>query len=250
MKIIDAVWEKRNLGVTCYELEMEFADCAEKVSAALNDLEERQYMVAKVPSSRADLVRLYQNRGYSFIETAIALEFNYKRLGYKVPNMTGTLQRIYNKCSWGLMNKAEQSQLSDEIMKNIFRTDRIFVDPEFTPAQAAQRYDYWIKDLIEKGDIPYKVCFEGEIIGFFIGKRVSSKVYNSILGGLYTKYADFGLGCCMDYANFMVMLQQGVEKSITQVSGNNPAVLKLHTAFGASIQGLEYVLVKHNTCAV
>lgn len=248
MKIIDAVWEKRNLGVSCYELQMRFSDCAEEVAAALDSLDERQYMVVKVPSQRVDLMRLCQIRGYSFIETAIALEFNYKQLGYKVPNMTRSLQKICDKCSWGLMDQAELAQLSDEIMKNIFRTDRIFVDPEFTPAQAAQRYDLWVKDLIRNGNIPYKVCFEGEIIGFFVGKNISAKVNNSILGGLYTKYADSGMGCCMDYAHFMAMLEQGVEKSITQVSGSNPAVLKLHTAFGAEIKGLEYVFVKHNVC--
>ena len=38
MKIIDAFWEKRNLGVTCYELEMEFLDDVNVVSANLNGL--------------------------------------------------------------------------------------------------------------------------------------------------------------------------------------------------------------------
>ena len=39
MKIIDAVWEKRNLGVTCYELQMEAGDCAEDIEKiALGDI--------------------------------------------------------------------------------------------------------------------------------------------------------------------------------------------------------------------
>ena len=76
MNVIDAFWEERNLGVTCYEIQMERSDTAESAADTLDRLEQRQYMVVKIPSSRYDLVPLIQSRGYAFIETAIALETN------------------------------------------------------------------------------------------------------------------------------------------------------------------------------
>lgn len=41
VRVIDTVWVKRNLGVTCYELEMKLADNLEGVSAVLDELSER-----------------------------------------------------------------------------------------------------------------------------------------------------------------------------------------------------------------
>ena len=45
MKIVDAFWEERNLGVTCYELELELSDCLESVEDTLSGLTQRRYMV-------------------------------------------------------------------------------------------------------------------------------------------------------------------------------------------------------------
>lgn len=245
MKIIDAFWEERNLGVTCYELEPGLADSLEEVAAELDGLAERQYMVAKIPSARYDLVRLFQDRGYSFIETAIKLEFNYKKLGYKPPEFPNRLQKICDKSSWAVMDESDLAQMSAEINKNMFHTDRIFTDPAFTKEQATRRYDLWIKDIIEQRHILRKVVFDHKTIGFFADKEISSKVYQGILGGLYTDYQDTGIGFIYYYASFMSRAEDGIEKMITSVSGNNPTALQLNTLFGAEIKGLTYVFVKH-----
>lgn len=182
MNIVDAFWEERNLGVTCYELEMELADKVEAVAAKLDSLTERQYMVAKIPSPRFDLTQLFQSRGYTFIETAINLEISYKKLGYKPPNIPIRLQKICDKCSWGIMDETDLVKLSLEINKNMFSTDRIYNDPKFSKKQAAKRYDLWIKDIIKQGNIPYKVILNNETIGFFLDKVISPGVCHGILG--------------------------------------------------------------------
>ena len=246
MNVIDAFWEERNLGVTCYEIQMERSDTAESAADTLDRLEQRQYMVVKIPSSRYDLVPLIQSRGYAFIETAIALETNYRRMGYRPPVIPQRLQKICGRCSWGPMNEADLAQLSKEIKKNIFKTDRIYIDPAFTKEQAAHRYDLWVKDLVKQGHIPYKVELDQKIIGFFVDKPVAHKVYQGILGGIYTEYEYMGLGYVCDYAGFMSALERGMERCVTSVSGNNPAILRLHTMFGAEVKELTYVFVKHN----
>ena len=245
MKIIDAFWEERNLGVTCYELEPGLADSLEEVAAELDGLAERQYMVAKIPSARYDLVRLFQDKGYSFIETAIKLEFNYKKLGYKPPEFPNRLQKIYDKCSWAVMDESDLAQLSAEINKNMFHTDRIFADPAFTKEQAARSYNLWIKYIIDQGYIPRKVVFEHKTIGFFSDKVIAPKVCQGILGGIYKDSQKPGIGFVRYYAEFMSRVEDGIEKAIYSASGNNPAALQLSTLFGAEIRGLTYVFVKH-----
>ena len=245
MKIVDAFWEERNLGVTCYELELEASDSLAEVAAELDGLTQRQYMVAKIPSVRFDLVQLFQSKGYSFIETSIKLELNFKKLGYKPPEFPDRLQKICEKCSCEIMDEADLAQLSAEIKKNMFDTDRIFIDPVFTKEQAARRYDLWIKDLIKQGDIPYKVVLDNKTVGFFSDKTISPKLSQGVLGGVYADYRDTGMGIVYNYAHFMFCLERGIKKIVTSVSSNNPEVLRLHTLFGAEIKRLAYVFIKH-----
>ena len=70
MKIIDAIWEKRNLGVTCVEVALDATDTVREVKYALAFLEP-QYLVVKVPAGRTDLMFCLSEIGCSFIEAAI-----------------------------------------------------------------------------------------------------------------------------------------------------------------------------------
>lgn len=246
MKIIDAFWEKRNLGVTCYELQMNLTDGLKEVEEKLESLKERQYMVAKIPSARYDLVQLFQNKGYTFIETAIKLEYNYKKLGYKLPDMAKGLKKICDRCSRAVMDESELFRLSSEIKKGIFKTDRIYIDPEFTHEQAARRYDLWVKDLVKQGNIPHKVLFDGETVGFFINRECAPKTYDGMLAGVYSGYEGTGMGYCIQYAGILDALQRGMDKYIGHISGNNPAVLKIMVSLNFPIKELEYVFIKHN----
>ena len=247
MKISDAFWEKRNLGVTCYELQLELADKPEAVAKELDDLEERQYMVARIPSSCCGLVQLFQNRGYSFAEAAIMLENDLRKFHSKKFEIPPKLQKICGRCSWRAMNETELLQLSEEIHKNIFQTDRVYLDPEFTSEQAAQRYEYWTRDLMRQGAVPYKVVMNGEIVGFFLNREIEPHVFDGLLAAAYREYAGSGMGYCIQYAGIMHALEQGGIRYLGHVSGNNPAVLKILLSIGFSIKKLEYVFVKHNS---
>lgn len=246
MKIIDAFWEERNLGVSCYELEMELSDDVGAVLANLNGLENRQYMVAKIPSLRYDLMQLFQSKGYSFIEVSIKLEYNYKKLKYQLPQLSKGVQKLCERCTYAPMDNEDLQQMKSEINKNIFHTDRIYIDPYFTFNQAAKRYNLWIDDLMSKGNIPYKYIFDGNSVGFFINQKITPRLYNSILGGVYTDYLGTGMGLPTMYASFMYFINNNIDRAITHVSSNNPEILKLHTTFGAVIKELSYVFIKHN----
>lgn len=73
MQIIDAFWEKENLGVTSKEVVVDLNDSVDTVRtelAALND----QYIVVKIPASQFDVTNLVQNMGYRFVEEMIEVE--------------------------------------------------------------------------------------------------------------------------------------------------------------------------------
>lgn len=234
MKIIDAFWEERNLGVTCYELQMELSDRVETVATELDNLKERQYMVVKVPSPRHNLMPLLQSGGYSFIETQIRLEMV---IGpdYQLPPVSPAVKKLCERCAVEKMDEADIEQLYQEIRNGMFDTDRVYIDPFFTSEQAANRYIGWTKDLLAKGDTIYKTTFDGKAFGFF----------NGALAGIYNEYKDSGMGFCYRYAAARFDLSHNVKKWHTRVSANNPDIFKLHTMFGAKVKGFEYVYVKH-----
>ena len=241
MKTIDAVWEERNLGVSCYELRMDTNDSLEDVILEYNKLREKQYMVLKIPSSRYDLVQFFQHKGYNFIEAAITLKHDLKNV--TIPRR---VLHVCEKCTWEVMNEQDLQQLSEEIKKNIFKTDRIYIDPEFTRQQAARRYDLWVKDLVKQGDLPYKVSYAGEVVGFFLNKEIEPNVFDGLLAATYNAYEGSGMGYCVQYAGIKSALERGAKSYIGHISGNNPAVMRVLLSIGFLPREIEYIFIKHN----
>ena len=66
MKIIDAVWEKRNLGVETVEFVVENSDTEIVMGEILEA--EKQYNVVKLPTNKPELMKLLQENGYRFVE--------------------------------------------------------------------------------------------------------------------------------------------------------------------------------------
>ena len=240
MQIIDAYWEERNLGVSCYEIKTGFRDSLEEIKEQYEELKERQYMVVKVPSSRPDIIPFFQQREFAFCETAITLEHNLRSID--VPKR---LEKIFEKCRWVRMVEEDIGFLHDQVYKNVFKTDRVYMDPMFTEEQAARRYDCWIQDLIHDDNIPYKVMFQDETVGFFLNKEVKAGVYDGLLAATYSNYEGTGMGYCIQYAGLKSAMDRGASKYIGHVSANNPTVLKMLLSIGFSVKEMEYVFIKH-----
>ena len=73
MKIIDAVWEKKNLGVTAAEILIEGGDNIKEIMSALTDID-KQYVVCKVISGFNEATSVVQDLGYKYIEDQIEVE--------------------------------------------------------------------------------------------------------------------------------------------------------------------------------
>ena len=74
MKIIEAVWEKRNLGVTTYEVGIDFDDdvsCMDEIKQL-----DYEYMVVKVSANNVAVVDEIQEMGFRYIEDMIQVEHN------------------------------------------------------------------------------------------------------------------------------------------------------------------------------
>lgn len=241
MKIVDAVWEKRNLGVTCCEIMIDSDDTIEDVQQMLHTSKKYQYVVFKVASTRPDIVRLLQDEGFRYIECLLTTSLKVKN--FEVPAI---YKAVVDKCSLKRMDDKDIKFLCDELDKGLFHTDRVYIDPYFSHDLAANRYKNWMLDIVNSGIDIYKVIYEGDDVGFVLYKEIKPYIYDGILVGTYSKYANSGMGYCVECAGVAYHKSIGARKIIGRVSTNNPEAVKVVSSFGNIITRSDYIFIMHN----
>jgi hypothetical protein len=239
LKIIDAVWEKRNIGVDTVEFEFDSGDGSAVVDEILHS--ERQYNVAKVPAGNAQIMTALQKNGYSFIESM--LHFFISRGDLRLNSVQ---KRLSEAVVLEEMDADDIECLFSEMRKNMFDTDRVYVDPAFSREQAANRYIGWTKDELSRGTILYKMVYKGASIGF-IGANPGKVM--SFLGGMYTDYKKSGLGINVITKNYESTLKLGAKHVEGAVSSNNPGVWKMYIDTGWQMNAVVNIFIKHKDMA-
>ncbi|HAM99566.1 MAG TPA: hypothetical protein DCQ26_13235 [Marinilabiliales bacterium] len=241
MKIVEAVWEKRNLGVVCKEITFEAHDSLEDLSGIKALVEHTEYLVVKVPTLRYDLNQAIAAMGLSFIEVSIHFE-----LMLKNALLSGLQTRLNNSITYAEMEVRDLELLFDEIRDGMFASDRILLDPAFTSEQAANRYIHWIQDEIQRGAQVYKILHKNQSVGFFTFKEIKEGIYYPFLAGMYKAFAASGLGFTTLRKPIDEAIRRGGQMISTYTSSNNLPVVRAHIQQGFSISGMYYVFIKHN----
>lgn len=238
MKVVNAYWEERNLGVYTCEVQMENSD---KIESIKDDLEKlsAQYIVIKVPSERSDILSYIQKKGYQYIEDIIHVEHDLHEI---VRNRM--YQRLYDATGYRKMTQYDIEQLKYEIGRGMFSCDRISNDPAFDNDKTARRYLNWVDDLIEQKALLYVILYRGDPAGFIILQTKDGIIYNSVIGGGYAKYRNTGLGIVQKEQEIVRNL--GGKRVETQVSSNNPGQLRALEINGYTTKSINHILIKHN----
>ena len=236
MKIIEAVWEKRNLGVTTYEVGIDFDDdvsCMDEIKQL-----DYEYMVVKVSANNVAVVDEIQEMGFRYIEDMIQVEHNLHEVE------RGRIeQRLYDACSYRKMTDDDIEQLRNEIKAGMFRDDRISRDKHFGIQVSAIRYLNWLNDLIDRKAMPYAIRYKDDNIGFIILNSKDGITYSSVLGGGYEKYRRSGLGIVKK--EMEITKQLGGKRLISAVSANNPGQVRALIVNGYKPYNIEHVFIKH-----
>lgn len=242
MRLIEAVWEQRNLGVTCAEANVDAADLAEDVIRQLLARPE-QYLVVRVPHSRPDLLLSLQQNGFTYIETMLQTEITMKQ---PVP-MPAKCEGLRKYIRWRTADAEETAAIIETVRAgNIFSTDRIALDPYFSPALAGRRYAFWLEDLAAAGKTAFLLSqYDGRDIGF---NAVTDKgsYFDGVLGGLFPEYLGSGLGFANAYCSYAGSYDLGARRMISHVSANNFSMLQLHLMFGMRVTDVKSCLIRHN----
>lgn len=240
MKIVHAVWERKNLGMDAWEVTLDKRDMADvpRVIEALHDSQYGGcYVCVKLPVGNLRMVHALEDDGFRFLETQLhlveALEpSDVMRYGESADHIP-VQERVVPKTreAWGA--------IIGKITPGMFDTDRIALDPAFGPDVACQRYRGWCWDLFDNStSIMRASSLAGEDVWFSISILVKAPdVYDGVLGGVFNSYRNLGIGAMRTGPS-----QKGKLK--TTVSTNNLPMLKLHQNRGRIIYGERYVFRK------
>lgn len=244
MKIVEAVWDTRTLGVRCLELNFEAGECLSCISEIDKATDGFKYIVAKVPSGRVDLLLALQAKGYSFIECSIEMAVDLSTI--EVPRFVARFEPFIHSIE-ATTESAER--IYAKLREGVFDSDRIYLDPFFSKDLAAQRYINWIDDEIERGGKLYHVYYKDEEVGFFANKEISSgKEIYPFLTGLYSEFKDSGLGSnVISLEPMREAERQGYKRVRSWLSSNNLPCLKINQSLGHKVVDMQYVLTLHQT---
>lgn len=237
MKIVDAFWEKKNLGVDTLEVTFEHNDSIEDTEQLLKSIK-AEYIVLKIPTDLTDLILVVQNNGYRYIEDMIHF-VNY------LPNiqMTPLERRLFDSIKTEKMTDTDMEFLYTEIKNGLFDSDRIYLDPFFNQEVAQTRYINWIKDEKMRGTEFLKNTYKQNTIGFFALKEIDCGHYASFIGGVYKEYRTLSMGT---YAKLQdEVKKRGGKKISTSVSTNNITQIRALSTKGYIPEAITHTFIKH-----
>ena len=241
MNIIDAFWEKKNIGVETVEVVCNGKETGNELEKELNKISV-PYSVLKIPAGNYELLAAGQGCGYSVIELTFKLIGNVNIV--KLP-------AVYNRFAPYLRVEPATDEIKEKVLNEIaggeiFSTDRIAIDPVFSKEIAGRRYYNWCSDAINKGASLEIAYYKEEPIAFNINAQPDDKrVCDGLLGGVFAEALDRGLGFLVLYTEVESCKRLGGKAVVSTVSSNNLPILKLHIQYGFEIREVNYVMIKH-----
>ena len=241
MKITHAVWERENLGVEAYEIFLDAADTPEMLTETEARLAKdgAQYLVVKTPVNCPKLLFGLPRLSYTFVETVFHVSI--KRNEYHMPPLIARFDRGLTV----LERKEDLQRIYELIQGGIFLSDRISIDPDFSPSQSGNRYANWVKGLLRQGGKLYEVLQGEKPIGFFVITRVDETTVDPVLMGLYDEQNDRGMGALLHKKTLDTCFQWDCEKLKSTIVSNNAKVLRVYVNAGATLTDTLYTYVKH-----
>lgn len=242
MKVTDAFWEERNLGVKTVELLINRDDSCLEIEETLAACENYQYCVAKVEVPNVEAQRLLSKHGFYYAESSLNMYLDVRNF-----RLSPLESRINKQVTYKPISSSEIPRFEERIREGIFDTDRIFLDSEFSAEKAAQRYLNWINDERTRGTELFEILYKDTPIGFFTQKQVEENTYYPFLAGLYKESnAIIGVGFSVLAKPIEDAISKGGKFISTYVSSNNLPIVRLHIQLGFVPNHLYSVFVKHN----
>lgn len=243
MKIINAFWEKRNLGLDVIEITIDNNDLKnfDNIEKKLRDDFTDKYVVIKMPVGNLTVLHKLQDLGFYFMESLFTLEKNIET--YSIPEK---FQSLNNLTDAVIIPPDQFDSVIEKIPCGMYSTDRIYLDPCLDYKMSRTRYVNWIKDLQQQENtIMYETVLKStsEPVGYgvCIYNKEIKEMY-SLLTGIYPASQGKGLGALVIHSPVLIAQKKKCKIVKTAISSNNIKVFKKHMPFAFDITCQQYVL--------
>lgn len=242
MRKIDAHWEKRNFDQTVLEIEWGADDSIDTLATLEDDYTNYEYIVAKVPKGRMDLVHGLEDAGFRFMETQMELTLDLTKHA-KTSSFT---RETPGSFEFRIIDTSKDlEELLSNIDEGLFVTDRVSLDPTLGVGVAHQRYIHWIKDGYLSGNaLILEVLSKSREIGFCFLTKHDDKTVSAELVSVYKRYRRRGVGLRFLEEARNWLAEAGYTKIITRVSSNNLEALRANLYVGFVMREIYYILRK------
>jgi hypothetical protein len=247
VKVVEAIWERRNLGVDVTEVTLERADTndEERVLSFLREKMERgRYLLVKTPEGNVAFLVKLQALGFIFLECQYNLSRQLR--GYAPPQREEFLS-LARQISPEPLDLGEVDDLCALIGDGMFTTDRVALDPLFGVKTANTRYQNWVRDIQKDAScVVARIKYREKAIGFFaISFDVQAEEAHSLLLGLFKPYQGSALGSMIVHMPLKFASEKNMKTIFAQVSSNNMTSLRSHVFWGFAIESASYVFRCH-----
>lgn len=244
MKIIEATWEKRNLGCDAYEIILELSDLDQWENVALSIqklLVNNNYVVIKTPVGSFELNQKIAKLGFYFAEVLHSIKLDLKK--YEIPKIH---KHFCSRCSFKILDKNYELWEEKIISKiSTFNTDRISLDPRFGTEIGNLRYRHWILDLFKNENSRAILFYYNEKeVGFALDVwDEEEKVIASLFGATFSEYLGGNiLGVSLSNL-YMFYKNQNFKYITSDISSNNLSSLRMNLDLSYKIYDSHNVFV-------
>lgn len=243
MRVIDCYWEIDNLGKKTVEIELESADVVS--SDIIENLSSGyEYIVIKVPVNRVDINYILSKTGFTMIESQLTIFKNYKDFNFE----DKFVSFIYDDVDFKeIETEKDFNKIINSITPNMFTTDRVYLDPQFGPEISSHRYKNWLTSSFNKRENKfYEYLYKGNRVGFTM-YREELNAWKGLLGGVYEKYQNEGLGVLTASSFFLYAKKRNIKmkRLIGAISSNNLPMVSIYNYLDFKLLSNNYVFVKH-----
>jgi len=239
VKVIEAKWEKINLGVVAYEISVEESDTLIDLKTTLDKLVS-EYTVVKIPTYRTELLFETNSLKLTFVEMVTKCHYT-----GQTPALNGIHKRIIESLTCQEISPENQRKLLVEVENGLFKADRVAIDPVFGIEKSSARYAGWIRDEVDLGATIYEVTKRSDFVGFFLLRKIDGLRCVSNLAGLIGKFQNSGIGYALNYFEIEMSSSIGASSVVSTYSSNNRGASTIHMSMGYVLDSQNYVYIRH-----
>lgn len=240
MKFIEATWDTKTLGLPTYEIILESGDKLNDLKRIEDNFYQDYHITVKTPVGIPDFLYSLKDYGYVFVETNFDITLHKKN--YIRPKIMDRFESYLQVKKIDIQTDYER--IFENISHEIFTTDRISLNPNFSFKDSNKRYINWIKALKLKGESLFEILFRKAPIGFFVTEKIDNNSVGGVLSGLYKQSTELGLGLVLMAKEREMQWQLNYSKYLTSVASNNPQALRSNLHLGGEIVEMNYVYSK------